>query len=78
MRGFLRWVLTSAVVMAASGGARAEVLGAPTSGEIGFQPINSDNAADIVWFHNVFLLPGDDWHFRAGFRPARLCRDQFQ
>ena len=57
MRGFLRWVLTSAVVMAASGGARAELLGAPTSGEIGFQPINSDNAADIVWFHNVFLLP---------------------
>ena len=57
MRGFLRWVLTSAVVMAASGGARAEVLGAPTPGQIGFQPINSDNAADIVWFHNVFLLP---------------------
>jgi cytochrome c oxidase subunit 2 len=47
----------AAAVMLASTGARAAVLGAPTQGEIGFQPVNSDNAADIVWFHNAFLLP---------------------
>jgi cytochrome c oxidase subunit 2 len=49
--------VAAAVVMLASIGARAAVLGAPMPGEIGFQPVNSGNAADIVWFHNAFLLP---------------------
>ena len=37
--------------------AAAELVGAPTSGGIGFLPANSENADDIFWFHNWILLP---------------------
>jgi cytochrome c oxidase subunit 2 len=39
------------------GEARAALLGAPESGQIGFLPANTIVQSDIEWFHNAILLP---------------------
>ncbi len=49
--------LAAATTLAACVPARAALLGAPESGQIGFLPANSPIAGDIQWLHNAILLP---------------------
>jgi cytochrome c oxidase subunit II len=42
---------------AVAGMAKAELLGAPQPGQIGFLPANTPIQSDIEWFHNAILLP---------------------
>jgi cytochrome c oxidase subunit II len=55
-----RAIQASAGAFAASavaGPARAELIGAPEPGQIGFLPANSIIQSNIEWFHNDILLP---------------------
>jgi cytochrome c oxidase subunit 2 len=45
----------SAALIATKAG--AQIFGGPKPGEIGFLPGNTQNADDIMWFHNWILLP---------------------
>ncbi len=53
----LRAGVAISVAGAASGPARAELIGAPQSGQMGFLPAASPVATDIQWLHNAFLMP---------------------
>jgi cytochrome c oxidase subunit II len=46
-----------AVASASAGVAKAALLGAPVSGQMGFLPANTPVQSDIEWFHNAILLP---------------------
>jgi cytochrome c oxidase subunit II len=55
-----RAIQAGAAVFAASaigGPAKAELLGAPEPGQVGFLPANSIIQSNIEWFHNDILLP---------------------
>ncbi len=49
--------LAAGAAVAAASAARAALVGAPESGQIGFLPANSPIASDIQWLHNAILLP---------------------
>jgi cytochrome c oxidase subunit 2 len=55
----LSWVSGTALAVAAAGQAWAaeEVLGQPTPGAIDFQPAASSLKHEVIFFHNVILLP---------------------
>lgn len=50
-------LLIGAAAVAAPLAARADMLGAATPGQMGFQPTNSVVADDIVQFHNDYMIP---------------------
>jgi len=57
MRGKFPVFPMGILALLASTAARADILGAATSGQFGFQPTNSVVADHIVQFHNYYMIP---------------------
>ncbi|MGO9740588.1 MAG: cytochrome c oxidase subunit II [Roseiarcus sp.] len=57
MREICRALVWGASLLLGTAVAHAEMLGAPSPGEIGFQPTDSPVADDIVWMHNFYMVP---------------------
>jgi cytochrome c oxidase subunit II len=53
----IRASLAAVLATLAAPKAGAQIFGGPKPGEIGFLPGNTQNADDIMWFHNWILLP---------------------
>ena len=49
--------LAAATLMAAGGAFAEDLVGQPTPGAIDFQPAAAPPKHEVIWFHNVILLP---------------------